>query len=202
MKIGTASLIRRFVAAISFDTLFSTRDCLHLGKRSAVDQALYRLVKNGIIFRVARGHFVKTKIGVSAAFANQKQIAIAKAKAFHRKVHSSTDEAFAALTGFVVESSEIATDADSTSFRVLKKHDFRLQRCCPRQLALGDTKVALLIRFLWKVGRRSVTDTLIISTLKYFGRSDNEELKAACRFMPAWLATKLVWNRVRIDIAA
>ncbi len=45
--------IREKISNIDIDVLFSTREFLSYGKRAAVDEALYRMVKNGDITRVA-----------------------------------------------------------------------------------------------------------------------------------------------------
>jgi len=77
----TASDIRRHIFGLPARQPFSTRDCLVYGKRSAVDQELYRLVKNGEIRRLARGLFVRDQKIEFSVF----EIANLKAQAFGRK---------------------------------------------------------------------------------------------------------------------
>ena len=51
----TSTFVRRHVNCLPPDVLFSTRELLQYGKRSAVDQSLSRLVKRGDIIRLTRG---------------------------------------------------------------------------------------------------------------------------------------------------
>lgn len=53
--------IRRFLLTIAGGTIFSTRELLTLGSRSAIDSALSRLVAAGAIVRLASGLYMKFK---------------------------------------------------------------------------------------------------------------------------------------------
>ncbi|MBI4533459.1 MAG: type IV toxin-antitoxin system AbiEi family antitoxin domain-containing protein, partial [Candidatus Melainabacteria bacterium] len=55
----TSSFIKRHIYRLPLDKIFSTRDFLIYGSRTAVDQTLAKLVKKGMIIRLARGVFVK-----------------------------------------------------------------------------------------------------------------------------------------------
>ena len=51
----TSQAIRQAIAGQPQGAVFSSADFLSVGTRTAVDQALFRLMKDGIIVRVARG---------------------------------------------------------------------------------------------------------------------------------------------------
>src|SRR5215472_2800695 len=78
----TAACIRKHIFSLPLDKPFTTRDCLIYGVRAAVDQTLYRLVKNGTIRRLARGIFVRDERKYFSAY----KIAKLRAEAFGRKI--------------------------------------------------------------------------------------------------------------------
>ncbi len=55
---STAARVRKLIRAIAANVIFSTAEFLHCGSRNAVDIALCRLVKSGMIERLASGIFV------------------------------------------------------------------------------------------------------------------------------------------------
>ncbi len=67
--LSSASSIIQIAANLPEGTPLSARGLLHLGSRVAIDQALSRLARDGAIFRVGRGLYVrpvKTRFGVRA----------------------------------------------------------------------------------------------------------------------------------------
>src|ERR1700691_4404370 len=80
----TSSVIRRHIAGLGEGRAFSTRDLLSYGRRAAVDQALYRMVKNGDIIRLARGVFCKWSL--KAKLPSMQQVIETKARAFGRQL--------------------------------------------------------------------------------------------------------------------
>ncbi len=73
----TATFIRRHIFQLPAGQLFATRHLLAYGSRAAVDQALYRLVRSGVIVRLARGVFVRQEAG--AGLPSALQVAAVKA---------------------------------------------------------------------------------------------------------------------------
>lgn len=56
-----ASRVRDFVQNVGSGELFTTGQLLNLGSRNAIDIALFRLVKNGFLLRLAAGVFAKSQ---------------------------------------------------------------------------------------------------------------------------------------------
>lgn len=56
---GIANKILSSTKESSEGTVFSAKECLHLGSRAAVDQALFRLTREGSLLRVGRGRYVR-----------------------------------------------------------------------------------------------------------------------------------------------
>ncbi|MCY4259115.1 MAG: DUF6088 family protein [Rhodobacteraceae bacterium] len=50
--------VKAYAKALPEGATLSARECLHLGERAAIDQALSRLVKRGDLMRIRRGIFV------------------------------------------------------------------------------------------------------------------------------------------------
>jgi hypothetical protein len=181
---------------------------LHLGKRSAIDQALYRSVKNGQLVRLARGVFMKAKY--QTEMPSKEAIVKYKVEAFHRR-HLDVGSAVLQKNREVrQEVRTVATDGHKSSFGVLdglqEPHTYSpycMRAYCPRKLALGDTRTGLFIRSLWdkakREGRKSLTDEVIADALKTLKRAEYDALPEACRIMPAWLASTLIWDRQRFS---
>lgn len=81
---STTHFIRRFIFSLPTNKLFSTRDVLIYGTRSSVDQALCRLVKSGILIRLARGIFTRESDHLHNF--SHFDIAQFKAQAFHKQI--------------------------------------------------------------------------------------------------------------------
>ena len=58
---STAAALEKYVAALPEGKAFATREVLHLGTRSAIDQGLYSMVKAGKLIRWARGIFIRAE---------------------------------------------------------------------------------------------------------------------------------------------
>jgi hypothetical protein len=82
---STASMVRAKVEYFGPDIVFTTRDILECGKRTAVDHALSRLVKSGVIRRLAAGVFIA--VVATAPDPSAEEIAGAKAAAFRKHIY-------------------------------------------------------------------------------------------------------------------
>jgi hypothetical protein len=204
-KVDVPSHIRNLISRLKYGQMFCTRDCLNFGPRAAVDQALYRLVKEGTVVRLARGVF--TKLRANTPIPTAQQIAAYKAKAFFRKIvhipksFSRPDlllpQVYLGKGRDVSQKlSPFASDGATSSFALIlsgEKEEFKRQ--APRKLVLGDTLHGLLIRRLWSLGKDDVSEKDIAQAFDHLGREDRNSLRSSCHIMPAWLAKLLVWNR-------
>ncbi|HEY9784033.1 MAG TPA: DUF6088 family protein [Candidatus Obscuribacterales bacterium] len=187
-----ASLIRAHIFGLPPDMIFSTRDLLHFGRRSAVDQTLYRLVKSGFIVRVARGLFIRD----GSAILSTAEVAAAKAKAFGRKIISHGLDAAHAM-GLVANGNShpvFSTDGHSTSFQFGCVR-IELKQICPRKMLLGESTVGLLIRGMWILGPSGIDAKMLRRTMARLRRSDHDQLMASARYMPAWIWQLFMFRR-------
>jgi hypothetical protein len=183
----TATFIRRHIFGLPEGKPFTTRDCLVYGVRSAVDQTLYRLVKNGTIRRLARGLFVRDS-AKKIRFSDF-EIASLKANAFGRALvrHEAVMPGHREAPLEEGVETTFWTDGQSTSFRI-DGRVIRLNGCSQRKIRLGESKVGQRMKALWRMGKEEVTRAVIARALCDFLTTDRLELTKNTRWMPAWLS--------------
>jgi hypothetical protein len=180
MAIG---LIRRHILRLAPTQIFSTRDMLVYGSRSAVDSALSRLVKDCCITRLARGIFVRQPPLVP----DLEEIAIAKAKAFKVQLRL-LPEYFLNKLGVPIEgyAAAYARSGHSGSFGTIKGR-IAFIGFGPRKMNLLETIVGQWIFALWLLGRKLCCERDIDRMKTYFGRPERDEVWLLGKVMPAWL---------------
>lgn len=185
---NTCAYIRRYVYSLRFGELFTTRDVLNTGSRNAVDKCLSRLVKSGLIDRIARGVFAKQD-PVTPVLFSIKDVATAKAESFGKVIVSYGKDAAAKLGLCYPRPGEhlFFTSGSSSTFRY-GPNLVRFKRCCPRKILLGESKVGLLVRAVTYLGRSATTPQLIMKACQILDRTSRRELRQRASFMPAWLS--------------
>jgi hypothetical protein len=97
----TSACVKGFIHRLKDGDIFTTRDVIGCGKRSAVDQALKRCVADEIITRIARGVFMRDYMrrfrNVSA-----EEVARIKAQSFRKS--------------FLVDNNTFRVDGRASSF--------------------------------------------------------------------------------------
>jgi hypothetical protein len=187
----TTSCIKRHINNLPDGVLFTTRDFLSYGSRSAVDQALYRLVKSGRIRRVVRGVFIKPDYGRPPVSASE--VAIVKAQAFGRRIlKHCADVAFnIGLISEVNHEPTFATNGSSTSFR-FRETTIHFKGIGPRKMALGDSRSGWALRSLIYLGQDSVNAGTIQKAALVLNRTSRKEVRLSGHMMPSWLASQIV----------
>ena len=89
-------LIRRHVQQLPKTQMFTSREMLVYGLRSAVDSALARMVSDGLIFRLARGVYIQDVTKLPSAF----EIAQVKVRGFGVNTSSFERRNFKTSTEF------------------------------------------------------------------------------------------------------
>lgn len=181
----TTSLIRRHISSLPARTIFVTRDLLVYGKRNAVDQALFRLVKTGLIRRLARGVFVRE--GTVPASFSSSEIATAKAAAFGKRLVAHPDD-LARTLGLVAGESKGAwysTSGRTSSFRT-GTTVIHMRQAGPRHFVLSERKGGDFIRALWH-SRGRLTAADLDPALRTLGRRGRHAVLLASPWAPAWL---------------
>jgi hypothetical protein len=168
-----------------------TRDFLDLGSRSAVDQALSRLVRKGEIRRIRRGLYELPRIG----------------KLFNRPVAQSPDElirAWARNHGLrVVPSGAQAANLLGLSKQVparlvyytngrtqtisLGPYSIRLLNRGPKTMDIRGKGVALVFQALRYLGSDGITPEVIQRLRSLLSGKDKAELRDNLRYVSAWM---------------
>jgi Family of unknown function (DUF6088) len=182
----TTTFIKKHILELPKGTIFSTREMLNYGRRSAVDQCLYRLVKVGRIVRLAWGVFMNEEPDI--VWPSSIRVAMEKAKAFGKQVLIDAVDAgkVLGLKDFGNKKITYAVQGHSSSFKY-RGISIHLRGVCERKMALGDNSIGLAIRALWQIGRRECDLISIMKVTNKFNRSERLRFRQSCRNMPAWL---------------
>lgn len=191
---STAAFVRKYVEALEAGQLFSTREVLRGGKRGAVDQALYRLIKKNVIVRVVRGLFQKQR-DRSAPKPSIREVAEAKAKAFGKQLWTHGLEAaqkfgIQQLRRTANNAYVFATDGASSSFRYGKTRIILLH-VAPRKLRFKDTVPGLIIRAFCSTSRFAATAQTVAVAVDPMKLKDKLILRDSIAWMPQWLSDQL-----------
>jgi hypothetical protein len=170
------------------DEVFSTSEFLNYGLRNAVDQALFRLVKQGLIERVARGVFRRPcRIAPEV-------IAVARCKASAFKKRISTDGFdLAREFGLIDEGHPLptfATCGPNSSF-VVGVETVVFKAVSRRRMALPDDAVGRLLCALWAVGPNGCAARQIWQVAQRFEKADILRLLNSAHLVPGWLNSSI-----------
>jgi Family of unknown function (DUF6088) len=182
----TSTFIKRHILELPKGMIFSTREMLNYGQRSAVDQCLYRLVKMGRIIRLAWGLFMKDDPDV--AIPSSRTVAKEKARAFGRQIVTHAVDAAQLLKLNALGNRKItyAVQGHSSSFKY-GKTTIHFKGICARKILLGDDTVGLAIKALWQLGMLACDQYVLAKATANFTRPERLQFKQSCHLMPAWM---------------
>ena len=174
------------------DQIFTTRDCLTMGTRAAVDKALSRMVKAGIILRLARGVFVGARAGLSHEDFSPRQIATIKAQSFGKQILERAKD-IGVRMGVIPGATEgigYAINASASRFW-FGDQLIEFESISQKELALGDSKAGNVARVLIYAGKRPIRVNMRLCFSNFY-RADREQLLNSFRWMPHWLTDDLI----------
>lgn len=187
----TAGQIRQHIEALPAGEPFTPATLLECGRRAAVDQTLSRLVKAGVIERVARGMFVRPEISrhVGKVPPEPARIAETIARATGSVVDIHGAEAARRLELTTQTPSQTVFNTSGRSRRIhVGKSEIQLRHVSPRKLALSGRPAGLALAALWYLGKNEVTPELIGRIRMKLPASEFQALKSATSSMPAWMS--------------
>ena len=169
----TSEKIRQAIADKPPGAVYSSADFLSLGSRAAVDQALFRMMKAGLIERVARGLYVT---------AGQRVDAQTIANAFAQKTGERVGLAPAA------GAEDLLVVPTSGLTRIVKAagHTVQFRRMSQRKIQLAASPKGRILLELWTQGMQNLT-TLDIQ--RATGDWAEGEMDNYAALIPAWLRT-------------
>lgn len=169
----TSEKIRQAIADKPPGAVFSSVDFLSLGSRAAVDQALFRMMKAGLIERVARGLYVTAGQRVDT-----QSIAHAMAQKTGEKV--GLVPAAGAEDLLVVPTSGLTRTVKAAG------HTVQFRRMSQRKIQLAASPKGRILLELWTRGMQNLT-TLDIQ--RATGDWTEGEMDNYAALIPAWLRT-------------
>lgn len=190
LSFTTAEQIADFISQHPTEELITRRHLIKFGSANIVDGIIFKLIhKTGALIRVAWGCYRKRE---RAAKVSANEVAQVKSAAYGRTIVASPREAAfnLGICSAPPTSLEFLTNGRTSSFK-FENSEIIFKGASPRKMALGDTKVAKVVRALWYLGKSKVDQHVIGTATKSLHVSDRIELGKLCASMPGWLADYL-----------
>jgi hypothetical protein len=163
---------------------------LDLGSRRAIDIALHRMAKQGIIRRLARGLYDYPKTNPMLGQLSPSIDTIVRALATKDQIRLQPSGAYAAnllrLSEQVPARVIFLTDGLSRRIRI-GKQEIILKRTTPRNMAAAGRTSGLLIQALRYLGRSHVTSERIAHLRAALSAKDRKQILDDLRLAPAWM---------------
>jgi hypothetical protein len=171
-------------------SVFVPGDFLDLGNRQGVDFALHRLVKQGVLRRLARGLYDYPKSHPKLGILSPSVDAIAEALAGRDRLRIQPSGAYAAnllhLSEQVPAKAVFLTDGPSRRLRIGAR-EIVLKRTTPRAMAAAGRMSGLVIQGLKHLGQPHVTMERIAPLRKLLSEKDRKQLMQDMPLAPAWM---------------
>ena len=170
--------------------VFTPSYFLDLGNRTAIDQALGRLVRSGTIRRLARGlyDYPEKHPTLGDLPANYERIAQALAGRDNLKIQPSG--AYAAnllgLTEQVPAKIAFLTDGANRIVQI-KNQRIVLTRTTPKNMATAGRVSGLVIQALRYMKQENIDDKIINKLKRRLSVEDKKQLVSDLRYAPAWI---------------
>jgi Family of unknown function (DUF6088) len=186
--------VRQHVSELEKGVPFTTRSVLQLGSRAAVDEALYRLTKEGRITRVGRGLYVRPRMSKYAGEVppTPETIATVVASAGQAKVDIA-GAAAANMLGLSTQmptQSVFITDGPSRHINVGKMR-VTLRHVSARKLTFAGTPAGRALTAFLYLGRKAVGPKEVAQVRRAIGEGEFQKLKRAVSVLPGWLTKSL-----------
>ncbi|EOU9457964.1 TPA: DUF6088 family protein [Pseudomonas aeruginosa] len=184
-----AELILTRVGRLPEGSLLSTRDLLHLGSRSAVNQAFSRLAKDGHLLRVARGLYVAP---VTTRFGKRSpvpEMVIRSLAVATREVIVANGAWSANALGLTRQMPvrQIFLTGGRSRILYLGKTEIVIKHAPKWQIALGDSFAGQAVRALAWLGPPHSRGAAV-KLKKLLPASEWRALQSTRSLLPAWMA--------------
>jgi len=190
-KNSTAEAVRTFVISLPPVEPFVVASVLPFGTRAAVDQALTRLTKEGVIERVTRGTYMRPGSSKYVAKVLPSAVKVIKAIASEGKEIIEISGAQAAMQlglSTQVPASQIFLTTGTSRVITLGRAKIFLRHQSPSKFVLAGTNAGQALRALEYLGPREVTTKTLIEIRSKLEEREFNNLSAARGAMPTWLS--------------
>jgi hypothetical protein len=185
-----ADTIIKRIRAKGRGLVYTPKDFLDLGSRSAVDQALSRLVRRNLIRRLTRGIYDYPKISPKLGPLSPSPQALATTLADRTNSQLQITGAHAAnalgLTTQVPAHVVYLTSGKSTRFR-LGNQTIELRHASPRSMVGAGTPIGTIIQALRYVGSDNIDRRTIDKLKRSLSTHDKRALKKDIDSVPDWM---------------
>lgn len=170
--------------------VFTPPEVLHLGPRTAVDQALSRLVKSGKLKRLAHGVYAYPEMNQLVGEVPPSPAAIAQALARGRGAEAQVSEAAAAnsfgLTTQVPGRVVYLTNGAPRHRRV-GNITIEFRRASPRRLAGAGSPAGAVVQALRYLGPASTSSQVVEKVRHGLSRGERQKLRHLLPMTPEWM---------------
>lgn len=174
-------------------SVFTPSDFLDLAGRSAVDQALSRLVKNGRLRRLARGLYdfprVHPKLGPLSPAPDDVAQALARETGSQVQVAGPVAANALGLSSQVPAKSLYLTDGPSRRV-VIGKRVVDLRHASPKHLIAPGSAAGTVVQALRHLGPSRAADIVRVAS-RHLSTSDKKKLASTVIRAPAWMRPTL-----------
>jgi hypothetical protein len=176
-------------------SVFVPSDFMDLGSRAAVDQALSRLVRAGILRRLARGIYDRPKRHprLGALSPSLPVVAAAVARSTRSRLQVSGPQAANQLGLSTQVPARLAylTDGPTRAIRVgSRRIEFR--HASPRTLAGAGTAAGVVVQALRYLGRDGITPEVVARVRNALRQDDRRAVGKHVSRAPAWMRPPLL----------
>ena len=188
--VNAADKILKRIRGRGKGSVHTAKDFLDLGSRAAVDQALVRLAKRGVIRRLKRGVYDYPKVNPRLGMLTPSPDAMAKsiARRTDSKLQISGAQAANALGLSTQVPARIVylTDGHSKSFRV-GNQVVELRHASPRNMSTAGRTSGTVFQALRYIGRNNVSDDVINKLKDVLSSRDKVNLLRDIDNAPDWI---------------
>lgn len=190
----TAAAIREKLEQLPLVKPFTPALFAGLGSRAAIDQALLRLTRQGVVQRLTRGVYIRPKRSRFGFWALPSAWDVAQVLAQQEGATLGTHGAKAAQVlglSTQVPMQEIFLTTGAARRFNLGKLQVRLKPVAARKLVAAGTPVGLALAALWYLGKNEVTAATFGRIQQRLSPQDFQGLVAHQRSMPGWMSDTL-----------
>lgn len=195
-EVPLSKRVQRRIRARGEGAVFAAKDFLDLGNRAAVDQALSRLERGGMIRRISRGVYDyprrNERLGLTLSPSPEEVVhAVTKRDTGRVQVSGAGAANALGLSTQVPARIVYLTDGESRRMR-LGDQVVELRHTTPRNLATAGKVSGTVIQALRHLGRQHVDESTVRHLQRVLSEEDKERLRKDRIHAPAWMQPVLL----------
>ncbi len=187
--------VKQYVSRLPKGKPVSTSSFMRFGTRAAVDQALSRLVKEGVITRAGRGLYVRPKMNPYVGEVPPGIMEVVKAKAGKATVQVNGAEAARrlGLSTQVPAKTVFLTDGPGRRFNI-GELEVTLKHVASRKLLLAGRPAGLALSAFWYLGKNELNAEVVEKVRKVLPPEEFNALRNELSSMPIWMQNVFLEN--------